>query len=102
MTAKELEGLPKRYMHEVWEEANPHAVTEFLDDRYVRHLSPTLAPMGRDEQIERLNSFRAAFTDISIEVRDVIVGGDRVAFRSVRSTPAACSPHSPDGSTRSS
>lgn len=83
MTDEHLEGLLHTYIQEVWGDGNPDAATEFLHDGYRRHLSPTRPPIGRDEQIDRLKGFRAAFPDISIEVEDVIASRDRLAFRSV-------------------
>lgn len=77
------EALLRRYIHDVWDEGNPDAAVEFLDADYVRHVSPTRPPLHRDQQIDLLRGFRAAFPDISIEVQDVIASGDRLAFRSV-------------------
>jgi steroid delta-isomerase-like uncharacterized protein len=74
--------LVHSYMDEVWHKGNPDAVEEFLDDNYVRHVSPTSPPIGRQDQIDRLKGFRSAFPDIKITVEDVVASGDRVAFRS--------------------
>lgn len=79
----EHEALLRRYVHDVWDDANPDAAVEFLDERYVRHVSPTRPPLRRGEQIDLLKGFRTAFPDIRIELQDVIVGDDRLAFRSI-------------------
>ncbi len=79
----EHEGLLRRYIHEVWECRNPAAAVEFLSEDYARHVSPVRPPLRRSDQIELLHAFHAAFPDISIEVQDMVVGGDRIAFRSV-------------------
>lgn len=55
---------------------------DFLSPGYARHTSPTLPPLDLEGQIERLHGFRQAFPDITIEVDDVMVEGDCIAFRS--------------------
>lgn len=77
------EALLRRYIRDVWDKRNPDAAVEFLDENYVRHVSPTRPPLGRAEQLELLKGFCAAFPDVVIEVQDVIAGDDRLAFRSV-------------------
>lgn len=82
MGTEDHEDLLRRYIHEVWDHHDPDAITGFLGPGYVRHLSPTLPPIGRREQIDRLRSFGAAFPDVSITLEDVLARGDRLAFRS--------------------
>lgn len=80
--AGDHDALLRRYVSEVWDEGDPAAVERFLDAGYVRHVSPTRPALDRDQQIELLHAFRAAFPDIRLTVEDVIVGDDRLAFRS--------------------
>lgn len=81
--ADEHEALLRSYIRDVWERGDPDAAVGFLDENYVRHVSPVRPPLGRAEQIDLLKAFRAAFPDIRIELQDVIATGDRIAFRSV-------------------
>jgi hypothetical protein len=71
----------ERYMSGVWESGNPGAVSEFLAPAYRRHLAPLLPSIDKQTQVERLKGFKAAFPDISITIQDVVVEGERIAFR---------------------
>lgn len=82
MSAEENAQLLARYIHEVWEEGRIEALEHYLSADYRRHVSPTLPPLDRSGQVERLKSFRSAFPDITLEVEDVLAASDRVAFRS--------------------
>lgn len=83
MTAAANRDLLTRYMSEVWGERNPRAVERFASESFMRHTSPVGEPLDRTAQISRLESFRKAFPDITIEVDDVVSEGDLLAFRSV-------------------
>lgn len=82
MSAEANEQLLARYVREVWDEGNLDALERFLSPSYKRHVSPTLPPLDRNGQIQRLRGFRSAFPDITLTVEDVVAGDDRVAFRS--------------------
>ncbi len=82
MSAEANEQLLARYIREVWDEGDLDALERFLSPDYKRHVSPTLPPLDRNGQIERLRGFRSAFPDITLTVEDVVAGDDRVAFRS--------------------
>lgn len=82
MSAEANEQLLARYVREVWEEGDLDALERFLSPDFKRHVSPTLPPLDRNGQIERLRGFRSAFPDITLTVEDVVPGDDRVAFRS--------------------
>lgn len=71
-----------RYLREVWVDRDPEAVRRFIGPGYLRHRAPTLDPLDADAQVERLRGFASAFPDITITVEDVVVPGDRIAFRS--------------------
>lgn len=81
-SAEANEQLLARYIREVWDEGDLDALDRFLSPDFRRHVSPTLPPLDRQGQIERLKGFRSAFTDITLTVEDVVAGDDRVAFRS--------------------
>lgn len=82
MSAEANEQLLARYVREVWDEGDLDALERFLRPDFKRHVSPTLPPLDRNGQIERLRGFRSAFPDIALTVEDVVAGDDRVAFRS--------------------
>lgn len=82
MSAEANEQLLARYVREVWDEGDLDALERLLSRDFKRHVSPTLPPLDRDGQIERLKAFRSAFPDITLTVEDVVAGDDRVAFRS--------------------
>lgn len=75
--------LLEAYIRDVWEEGDPTAVARFAHPTYRRHLSALSPPLDLEHQIQRLVGLRAAFPDISITVEEVVVEGDRVAFRCV-------------------
>lgn len=82
MSTEANEELLARYVREVWEKGDLDALEQFLSPDFKRHVSPTLPPLDRKGQIERLRGFRSAFPDITLTVEDVVAGDDRVAFRS--------------------
>ncbi|MDH3731486.1 MAG: ester cyclase [Acidimicrobiia bacterium] len=82
MSRADNRALLMSYMTEVWERGDPEAVALFADEDFRRHQSPTAGPLDRASQIERLKGFRQAFPDMTIEVEDVVVTDDRIAFRS--------------------
>jgi hypothetical protein len=75
MSIGENKTLLLRYIEAVWEQRNPHAARGFLAHDYQRQVSPTSEPLTRDEQIQRLVGFRAAFPDIQITVEEVVAEG---------------------------
>lgn len=82
MSAEANKQLLASYVREVWDNGDLDALERFLSPGFKRHVSPTLPPLDRDGQIERLGGFRSAFPDITLTVEDVVAGDDRVAFRS--------------------
>jgi predicted ester cyclase len=82
MSIGENKTLLLRYIEAVWEQRNPHAARGFLAHDYKRQVSPTSKPLTRDEQIQRLVGFRAAFPDIQITVEEVVAEGHWISFRS--------------------
>ena len=82
MSERDNAELLRRYMHEVWEEGNPAAVERFADPSFRRHIAPRLPSLNLEDQVARLKGLRSAFPDVSLELDDVAVSGDIVAFRS--------------------
>lgn len=71
-----------QYLREVWDEGNIDAVERFLAPTYVRHGSPTEAPIDRTEQMAKLRGFRSAFPDIELTLEEASADRDLVWFRS--------------------
>lgn len=69
------------YVREIWERGDITALYDYLSDDFKRHISPTLPPLDRDGQVERLTGFRNAFPDITLTVEEVTAEDDRLAFR---------------------
>lgn len=87
MTSETNKAVVRRYLDEVWGRGNFDAIREFLSPAYLRHTSPTAAPLDRDGQIARLYGMRAAFPDLEIEVQRIVAEGDLVAIQgSMRGT----------------
>jgi predicted ester cyclase len=82
VSAGENKNLLMHYIEAVWEQRNPQAARGFLAPDYQRHVSPTSEPLTRDEQVQRLVGFRAAFPDIQITVEEVLAEGSWISFRS--------------------
>lgn len=72
----------ERYLAEVWGARDPEAVRRFAAPGFRRHRAPTLDPLDLDAQVARLRGFAGAFPDITIALEDLVVAGDRIAFRS--------------------
>lgn len=81
MSESENKALLARYIREVWDAADIYALRQFLSPEFKRHQSPLVEPLDREQQIARLEGFRRAFPDVSVEVVDVVAEGDRIAFR---------------------
>jgi steroid delta-isomerase-like uncharacterized protein len=82
VSAGENKSLLNHYIEAVWEQRNPHAARGFLAHDYKRQVTPTSKPLTRDEQVQRLVGFRAAFPDIQITVEEVVAEGRWISFRS--------------------
>lgn len=82
MSSEERKQLLESYVELVWDEGDLDALEDFLAVDYQRHTSPTLPPLDRTAQIERLRGIRSAFPDVTLTVEDVMAENDRIAFRS--------------------
>jgi steroid delta-isomerase-like uncharacterized protein len=83
VSASENRELLQRYISEVWEAGNLDAIHGFLSPGFKRHISPAAEPLDTAQQVERLRGLREAFPDVTIEVEDIVVEENRIAFRSV-------------------
>jgi len=81
MSAEENKTLVRRLLERVRDGWNPDVIEEFFAPRYRRYLNPTTAPLTRDDQRDRANRLRAAFSDATATLEDILAEGDRVAYR---------------------
>lgn len=81
MSAEANKEVVARYLREVWGAGNLDAIRHFLAPGYQRHVSPTIAPLDTEGQIERLRGLQAAFPDVQITVDRVVAEGDLVAIQ---------------------
>ena len=81
MTASELESRVREYIERVWNDKDVDALDTLASERYLRHLGPGEAPLGRAAQKERLRKLQHALPDVRFTVDDLIAEGDRVVFR---------------------
>jgi predicted ester cyclase len=72
----------QQYLQMAWGSRDPQGAAQFLHPNYRRHLSPLLDPIGKEGQVRRVLDFQAAFGEIRFQINDVVVDGDRFAFRS--------------------
>lgn len=75
--------LLQRYVEEVWGGKNVDVLDSYLTAGYRRHLTARSEPIDREGQKKLVASFWRAFPDAELEIEDIIVSGDRLAFRSV-------------------
>lgn len=81
MTSQDIESLVHRYVEEVFNGGKFEVLDDLLSPHYKRYLSPTTAPLTPETQKQRLAGLRAAFPDIHLTIEDLIVQGDKAAFR---------------------
>ncbi|MCZ2849879.1 ester cyclase [Modestobacter sp. VKM Ac-2978] len=70
------------WIHYVWDQINKSAAQgmhQFFTDDYVRHASE--ADYSREEFVDTLRERHQAFPDLVSRIDDVIVDGDRLAYR---------------------
>ena len=83
MSSQEIASLVNRYVEEILNNGRFELLGEFFATGYQRFLSPTAPPLTPEAQQQRLAGLRTAFPDLHLTVEDIIVEGDRVAFRGV-------------------
>jgi predicted ester cyclase len=71
---------PGELIERAWNRGDLSAIDEGVDPSYVRHTAFGDL-VGPDAWKERITQARAAFTELRVEVHDVLVDGDRSAVR---------------------
>lgn len=75
--------LLERYVADVWGQKDVDALDSYLTEDYRRHLTVRSEPLDREGQKKLVASFWHAFPDAELNIEDVLVEGDRLAFRSI-------------------
>lgn len=81
MSTEENKATVRRYLDEVWNRGDIDASDAYLAPDYRRHIGPGTEPLDVQGQRVRLQSFRTAFPDVSLEIEEMLAEGDLVAFR---------------------
>ncbi|MGE0227096.1 MAG: ester cyclase [Dehalococcoidia bacterium] len=90
MTAEQRRTLIRRIADEFWNAGSVDVLVEAFAPDVIDHYAPPGLPPGRDGVIALNLAFRTAFPDLQMTVDDIIVDGDRLAWRwSVRGTHQA-------------
>jgi steroid delta-isomerase-like uncharacterized protein len=81
-TGEENKVLIRRYFAEIWDKGNTDAEANYVAQDAVVHASPLPgAPPGREGAIQVVKMFRAAFSDLSVNIEELIAEDDKVAQR---------------------
>ena len=82
MSADTYRAVVQRLFDEVWEQGNVAAIDEIFAPEYIDHGAPPGIPNRGPENHKRLLAMlRSAFPDINNTLEEVIVEGNKVAFR---------------------
>jgi steroid delta-isomerase-like uncharacterized protein len=74
----------ERLIEEAWNRGNLEVVAELYDPDYIGHDPFSPGPLAGPESVrDRIAAFRSAFPDLALSVEDVIIEGDRLAYRYV-------------------
>ncbi len=81
MSTADKATIVRRYNEELYNRGNLAAAGEWLDADYVRHDSASPGLRGLEAMRQFVATYRRAVSDLVITVEDVIVEGDRAAYR---------------------
>ena len=81
MAAEENRALIRRFIDEVFNQRNLHAIDEHLTTDYVDHAMPPGLPTNREGFKQFIGSFLEAFPDFHYTIEDILADGNRVAIR---------------------
>lgn len=71
----------RRYLEQVWNDADIEGSAAYLAPEYLRHMGPGAEPLDPEGQRVRLQAFRDAFPDVRLQIEEMIAERDLVAFR---------------------
>jgi steroid delta-isomerase-like uncharacterized protein len=81
LSTEKNKSTVRRYLDEVWNRGAIAASDAYLAPDYRRHIGPGADPLDIEGQRMRLQSFRRAFPDVSLEIHEMLAEDDLVAFR---------------------
>ena len=74
--------IARRVAEEAWGEGELDVIDEYLADDFVSHNTGAPEPVrGREAYEELIGQYRSAMPDMTVEVEESFVAGDRVALR---------------------
>jgi steroid delta-isomerase-like uncharacterized protein len=83
MDTKDTKAVYKRMIDEAFNAGDLKVVDEVVSPNYVLHGAPPDMPQGPDAIRATVKTFRTAFPDLKIELKDLVAEGDKVSARSV-------------------
>jgi predicted ester cyclase len=81
MTVKENKQVVRRFNKEFFESGNTEITKELLADTFVNHTAPPNAPTDSSVMIQFITGFHKGFSDISVQIHEVLGEGDKVSLR---------------------
>ncbi len=80
MTSEQHKTIPRRFF-KAFETNDQAALKEVLAPDFVAHHPGNPDPLSREELLQIINSYKAAFSDQQYTIEDQIAEGDKVATR---------------------
>ena len=81
MSTEQNKANYRRFIEEAWNKGNLAVVDEIASPDVVIHFLPPGTPPGGESMKQFIASFRAAFPDVRISVKDEVAEGDRAVAR---------------------
>ena len=70
-----------KFNKEFFESGNTEITKELLADNFVNHTAPPNAPTDASVMIQFVNNFHKGFSDVSVQIHEVLGEGDKVSLR---------------------
>ena len=83
MTIEQNKQVVIRFNKEFFESGNTDITKELLSDAFVNHTAPPHAPTDARVMIQFINGFHKGFSDITVQIHEVLGEGDKVSLRKV-------------------
>jgi len=81
MTTEENKQVVIRFNKEFFESGNTAIAKELLADSFTNHTAPPNAPKDAGVMIQFITSFHKGFSDVSVQINEVLAEGDKVSLR---------------------
>ena len=83
MDTRDTKAIYKRMIDEAFNAGDLSVIDEVVSPNYVLHGAPPNMPQGPDAIRATVQTFRTAFPDLKIELKELVAEGDKVSARSV-------------------